>query len=62
MSAKPTVLQSFTSEEGTVYQLLYLAGSATPWRVVIDGEMDSTYDDYGDALRGWQEALSDVEA
>ena len=61
MSDKPSVLQSFTSEEGVLYQLLYVAGSATPWRLLIDGEMDSTYDDYGDALRGWQEALSNAE-
>ena len=57
MPDKPTVLQTFTSEEGVAYQLLYIAGSASPWRIVIDGEMDSTYDDYGDALRGWEDAL-----
>ncbi|MCW5852652.1 MAG: hypothetical protein KIT87_21450 [Anaerolineae bacterium] len=60
MPDKPSVVQTFTSEEGVVYQLLYLAGSASPWRLVIDGEMDSTYDDYGDALRAWEEVMREA--
>ncbi len=61
MSDKPAILQTFTSEAGVRYQLLYVATSATPWRIVIDGAMDSTYDDYGDALRAWQATLQDAE-
>lgn len=61
MADKPSVVQTFTSEAGGVYQLLHRPGSAAPWGIVVDGEIQSTYDDYGDALRAWQEALGGAE-
>ncbi len=61
MSTRTTLLEEFTSDTGTRYQLLYTPGSAAAWSIVIAGELDSSYDDYGDARHAWAETLAEAE-
>lgn len=61
MSTRTAVLEEYTTDTGTRYQLLYTPGSATPWVIVIDGEMDTGYDDYADARHAWDETLAEAE-
>lgn len=61
MSTRTTTLEEFISDAGTRYQLLYTPGSAAAWSIIIDGELDTSYDDYGDARRAWAETLAEAQ-
>ena len=51
MSTRMTILEEFTAEDGTQFQLTYTPGSATPWTLIVNGAPEESYDDYGDAMR-----------
>lgn len=61
MPTKQTVLEEFTSEDGTHYQLLYAPANAAPWTLVINGVMEESFDEYSVARQAWRETIRAVE-
>lgn len=61
MPAPTSVLEELRSEDGTLYQVTYSPGSVAPWRLVVDGVQERSYDSFSDAMHDWRELMQELE-
>ncbi|MFN8473954.1 MAG: hypothetical protein U0822_17315 [Anaerolineae bacterium] len=60
MPAPTSVLEELRTEDGTLYQLTYSPGSLAPWRLVIDGVQERSYDSFSDAMYDWRALVREL--
>lgn len=61
MPAPTSVLEELRSEDGTLYQVTYSPGSVAPWRLVVDGVQERSYDSFSEAMYDWRELAQELE-